>query len=104
MVPEPSECSGNKRSRARRSLPGWFCGILGVRLVGPLFLELAALCLFLLPVNHSSHRLPLWVPDQERCCPILPLCRCISRLLLVVAFLVIDLVGFFFFFFCIFFL
>ena len=46
MVPEPSECSCNKRSLARRSLPGWFCGILGVRLVDPLFPELATLCLF----------------------------------------------------------
>ena len=71
--------------------------------MGPLFLELTALCLFLLPVNHSSYRQPLWVPDQGRCCPSLlpPLCRCFSWLLLFVAFLVIDLVFFvcFFFFF-----
>ena len=103
MVPEPSECNCNKRSRARKSLPRWFCGILQVRLVGPLFLELTALCLFLLPVNHSSYRQPLWVPDQGRCCPSLlpPLCRCFSWLLLFVAFLVIYLVFFvcFFFFF-----
>lgn len=40
-------------------------GVLGVRVLCHLFLLLTALCLFLQPVTHPSHCLPVWTPAMK---------------------------------------
>lgn len=96
-VGQPSGCYRNRRFHVRRHLTVRSHDVLGVRVMGHLFLLHTALYHFLLPVNHLSHCLSVWIPDHERLCCILPppSCPYTSWLLLYVTFFIINLVHLF---------